>query len=212
MSLELISHPICPFVHRAAALLHEKGIPFSQRSIDLQAKPDWFLALSPRGKVPVLVADGTPIFESAVIVEYLDETHPPHIVPRDPLERARQRAWVEVANDLLAGQYKIAVAATPADRDAARTQTREVLRRFENAIVGPFFAGDAVGLVDIAAGPGLVRFEKLNAWLGLDIYAGVPKVAAWSKCISERPSFKDTLVPDFDERFRQLVKTYNAAA
>jgi glutathione S-transferase len=212
MSLELISHPICPFVHRAAALLHEKGIPFSQRSIDLQAKPDWFLAISPRGKVPVLVADGTPIFESSVIVEYLDETHGPQIVPSDPIERARQRAWVEVANDLLAGHYKIAIAPSPAERDAARTQAREVLRRFEEALVGPFFAGETIGLVDIAAGPGLVRFEKLNEWLELDVYAGLPKVAAWSKRISERPSFRETLVADFDDRFRKLVKTYNVAA
>jgi glutathione S-transferase len=40
MSLELISHPLCPFVHRATALLTEKGIPFTSRTVDLQAKPD----------------------------------------------------------------------------------------------------------------------------------------------------------------------------
>ena len=60
-TLELISHPLCPFVHRAAALLTEKGVPFTQRYIDLQAKPDWFLAISPRGKVPVLLVDGVPL-------------------------------------------------------------------------------------------------------------------------------------------------------
>ena len=56
-SLELISHPLCPFVHRAAALLTELGVPFTQRFVDLAARPDWFTAISPRGKVPVLVAD-----------------------------------------------------------------------------------------------------------------------------------------------------------
>jgi len=46
--LELISHALCPYVQRAAAMLVEKGVPFTTRIVDLQAKPDWFLALSPR--------------------------------------------------------------------------------------------------------------------------------------------------------------------
>jgi glutathione S-transferase len=97
MKLELISHTLCPFVHRAATMLREKNVPFERRSVDLANKPDWFLAISPRGKVPVLLADGVALFESAAICESLDETHPPRLVPADPFERARQRAWVEVA-------------------------------------------------------------------------------------------------------------------
>src|SRR5438105_7892875 len=99
MGLELVSHPLCPFAQRSAILLREKAVPFEMRMIDLARKPDWFLAISPRGKVPVLVDDGTPLFESAVINEYLDETHPPRMMPDAPLERARTRAWVEVASD-----------------------------------------------------------------------------------------------------------------
>lgn len=94
----MISHPLCPFVHRAAALLTEKGVPFTQRYVDLQAKPDWFKAISPRGKVPVLLVDGVPLFESAVILEYLDETTAPQLLPIDPLTRARHRMWVELSN------------------------------------------------------------------------------------------------------------------
>ena len=112
--LELISHPVCPYVHRAAALLTEKGVPFTMRHIDLNAKPGWFLKLSPRGKVPVLRTEGTAIFESLVILEYLDEKFPPQMLPEEPLERARLRMWVEITNDLMAGHYKIATAATPA--------------------------------------------------------------------------------------------------
>ena len=106
MKLELISNVLCPFVHRAAIMLHEKGVAFDRRNVDLKNKPDWFLAISPRGKVPLLVADGTVLFESAAICEFLDETHPPHIVAEDPFRRAIERAWVEVANDLLMTQYK----------------------------------------------------------------------------------------------------------
>src|ERR1700710_3262367 len=80
MTLDLDSHPLCPFVHRAAIMLHEKGVPFDRRNVDLKNKPDWFLALSPRGKVPVLVADGVSLFESAAICEFLDETQPPRLI------------------------------------------------------------------------------------------------------------------------------------
>lgn len=77
--LKLISHPLCPFVQRAAIVLLEKGVAFERIQVDLAAKPDWFLALSPTGKVPLLLAgrpDGSEvaIFESMVICEYLEET------------------------------------------------------------------------------------------------------------------------------------------
>ena len=75
MKLELVSHPICPFVHRAAIMLAEKGVPFERRYVDLKAKPDWFLAISPRGKVPLLVADGSVLFESAAICLQLADLH-----------------------------------------------------------------------------------------------------------------------------------------
>jgi len=77
MKLELVSHTLCPYVHRAAVMIHEKGVPFERRYINLKAKPDWFLRISPRGKVPVLLVDGQPLFESMAIIEFLDETHPP---------------------------------------------------------------------------------------------------------------------------------------
>ena len=74
MTLRLISHDLCPYVQRAAISLSEKGVNFERTYIDLANKPDWFLAISPLGKTPVLLADDVPIFESAVILEYLEET------------------------------------------------------------------------------------------------------------------------------------------
>jgi glutathione S-transferase len=205
--IELISHPLCPYVHRAAALLTELGVPFNLRYVDLQNKPDWLLAVSPRGKVPVLVVEGTPIFESNVILEYLGERFAPELLLTDPLARARRRMWMEIANDLLTTNYKIAIAANHRERAAAITAARDALARFEPLLTtGPFVAGDKPGLIDFAAGPALVRFAKLERELGIDIYAGLPKIAAWSRAITERPAFRDTLVADFDERYHAFVK------
>ncbi len=54
MKLHLISHGLCPYVQRAVISLSEKGVDFERSHIDLANKPDWFLAISPLGKTPVL--------------------------------------------------------------------------------------------------------------------------------------------------------------
>ena len=103
--LTLVSHHLCPYVQRAAISLAEKGVPFERIDVDLSNKPDWFQAISPLGRVPLLrVRHGSAqeaIFESAVILEFLEETeaHPLH--PADPLARARHRAWIEFGSAIL---------------------------------------------------------------------------------------------------------------
>ena len=125
-TLTLISHHLCPYVQRAAIALAEKGIAFERVFIDLAAKPDWFKAVSPLGKVPVLRvsdADGheASIFESAVILEYLEETSAPPLHPADPLQRARHRGWIEFGSQVLngIGRFYSATDATTFERERA---------------------------------------------------------------------------------------------
>src|ERR1700674_3522738 len=99
--LRLISHKLCPYVQRAVIALTEKGVAFERIDIDLSNKPDWFLAISPLGKTPVLQVGDVPIFESAVILEYLEETQPSPLHPADPLRRAEHRAWIEFSSAVL---------------------------------------------------------------------------------------------------------------
>jgi glutathione S-transferase len=104
--LRLISHRLCPYVQRAVIVLDEKGAAFEREDIDLGNKPEWFLKLSPLGKVPLLTVEENGrtevIFESAVIAEYLDETIEPRLHPQAAIERARHRAWIEFASATLA--------------------------------------------------------------------------------------------------------------
>src|SRR5258705_10198744 len=86
--LKLISHKLCPYVQRAVIALSEKGVAFERVDIDLANKPDWFLAISPLGKTPVLQVGDAAIFESAVILEYLEETQLRPLHPADALMRA----------------------------------------------------------------------------------------------------------------------------
>ena len=105
MSLHLISFKTCPFVQRAVITLKHKNIDFDITYIDLADPPDWFLELSPLGKVPVLKVDDEVLFESAVINEYLDEITGGELQPRDPLARAKNRAWIEFASNMLGNLY-----------------------------------------------------------------------------------------------------------
>jgi glutathione S-transferase len=77
-------------------VLREKNVDFEFRHIEPDNRPDWFLAISPHKKVPVLrVDDRVSLFESNAIAEYLDETVLPRLHPEDPVERAMNRAWTD---------------------------------------------------------------------------------------------------------------------
>jgi glutathione S-transferase len=97
----LVSHQLCPYVQRVAIVLAEKGADFERRDIDLSARPDWFLAISPLGKTPVLLTGDHALFESNVICEYLDDTLLPKLHPANALQRARHRAWMEFGSTSL---------------------------------------------------------------------------------------------------------------
>jgi len=125
--LTLVSHMLCPYVQRAAIVLAEKGVAFDRIDVDLSNKPDWFLRISPLGKTPVLLVDDEPIFESAVICEYLDDTTLPRLHPENALQRARHRAWMEFGSAVLntiAGFYNAA------DDDALQAKAAELRRQF----------------------------------------------------------------------------------
>ena len=93
-ALKLISHKLCPYVQRAVIALTEKGVEFERVDIDLANKPDWFVKISPLGKTPVLLVGDVPIFESAVILEYLEETQAKPLHPAAPLRRAEHRGRI----------------------------------------------------------------------------------------------------------------------
>src|SRR5690606_13440427 len=93
---KLCSFKTCPWVQRAAIVLRAKEVPYEITYIDRDNRPEWFLAISPHAKVPVLQIDGKDaLFESNAIAEYLDETASPRLHPEDPIQRARNRAWTD---------------------------------------------------------------------------------------------------------------------
>src|SRR5450755_3399887 len=116
----LVSFKTCPWVQRAAIVLREKKIEFEFRHIAPDNRPDWFLAISPHKKVPVLRIDDTvSLFESNAIAEYLDETIQPRLHPKDPVARAVNRAWTDYVPTFSEAVTGAAYAATEADYNKA---------------------------------------------------------------------------------------------
>ena len=93
MNLELVSFNVCSFVQRSIITLNHKNCDYTITFIDLSDPPDWFLEISPLGRVPLLKVDDTEmLFESAVINEFIDDITPGTLKPSDPLTLAKNRA------------------------------------------------------------------------------------------------------------------------
>jgi len=156
----LISSVTCPWVQRSVIAMRAKGVDFDVTYINLRDKPDWFLDISPHGKVPVLKVDDEVLFESNAIAEYLDEVFEPRLHPADPIKRARNRAWTDFLPTFGWGPglnnvtYYTSKEALPVALDMARQR----LARLEEAIArergndGPYFNGDTLCLVRCAPG------------------------------------------------------------
>jgi glutathione S-transferase len=210
--LTLISHPLCPYVQRVAIALAEKSLPFTRVDIDLAAKPGWFLAISPLGKTPVLKVDDGAIFESAVILEYLEDTHEPRLHPADPLDRADHRAWIEVSSSILndiAGFYG---AATPENFAAKTKALAEKFDYVEGRLSdGPYFAGRDFSLVDAAFAPVFRYFEVFDRIADFGILAGKPKTAEWRQALRERSSVRTAVGSDYAARLRAFLLARNSS-
>lgn len=204
----LISHPLCPYVQRAVISLAEKGVPFERIDVDLANKPDWFTRLSPLGKTPVLEVGGRAVFESAVILEYLEETQPRPLHPADPLARAEHRSWIEFGSAALndiAGLYNAADAAAFAARARALA---DKFARLEERLdpAGPFFEGDRFSLVDAVFGPVFRYFDVFDRIGDFGILAGKPRVAAWRAALASRDSIRIAVAPDYEARLSAFLR------
>lgn len=205
-SPRLISHKLCPYVQRAVIALTEMGVPFERVDIDLGNKPDWFLKISPLGKTPVLVVGEHAIFESAVILEYLEETQTRPLHPSDALRRAEHRAWIEfgsaVLNDI-AGFY------TASDKAALDAKTAALEQKFvrleARSEASPWFDGETFSLVDAVFGPVFRYFDVFDEIADFGILAGKPKIERWREALAHRASVRLAVSADYAALLRAFI-------
>jgi len=202
MSLHLISFKTCPFVQRAVITLRSKNIEFDITYIDLADPPDWFLDISPLGKVPVLKVDDDILFESAVINEYLDEITGGELQPSEPLARAKNRAWIEFASNMLGNLYMMKMSKDEETFDKYRDQLVSQFYRVEKHLGdGPWFNGGKFSLADTAFAPLFKQNSVADNKLSVIDPVKMPRVDAWSQRLLALPEVKNSVVDEFESLY-----------
>lgn len=198
--------------------LRAKGVEFETTYIDLRNKPDWFLKISPHGKVPVLSVDDVPLFESNAIAEYLDDVVSPRLHPDDPLKRARNRAWTDFVPDFAKALSSIYYATTAEAQAKALDEAPDRVVRVERALAeergndGPYFNGDRLSLVDAAYAPFLQRFELVEDRMRCGLLRRFPLVQAWADALIANETVRGSVPPEFEEAFAANLKRRGCVA
>jgi len=187
--------------------MRAKNVEFDVTYVNLREKPDWFLELSPHGKVPVLKVGDEVLFESGAIGEYLDETVAPKLHPADPFKRARNRAWTDFVPDFSKALNGIGYATSEAALKEGLANFPKALSRLERALAtergndGPYFNGDELCLVDAAYGPMFQRFALVEELLQTGVMKDFPLVQAWSDALLANETVIGAVPGNFPEEF-----------
>ena len=205
--LTLISHKLCPYVQRAVIALEEQGIAYKRIDIDLNNPPDWFLQLSPLGKVPILVVDDEKVlFESAVIAEYINEIGNGELLSSTPIEKARERAWIEFASATLDNIGSLYIVAGEKNFARAETQLEAKWRQLEkNLTQSTYFSGDNFSLVDAAFAPVFRYLDLFEQFAELEFLKLYPKVESWRGALAQRASVKKAVSPEYPTLLAEFV-------
>lgn len=188
--MTLFSDPQDPYCHRVRLVLAEKNITFEVRDIDPLNMPEEVMELNPYGALPTLVDRDLKLYESRIIMEYLDERFPhPPLLPVDPVSRSTSRLlmyrvdldWYRLMDIVLAGKKEAA---------KARKELRESLIATAPVFAAkPFFMSDEFTLVDCSIAPLLWRLPGL----GVEIPASVKGLSDYARRLFERESFVQSL-------------------
>jgi len=201
---KLCSFKTCPWVQRAAIVLRAKNVPYEITYIDRNKRPDWFLAVSPHSKVPVLLVDDKEaLFESNAIVEYLDETAAPRLHPEDPLARARNRAWTDYVTTFASAISTTAYSDSEEEFATRAAKITEPVSKLNDALgkrgnAGPYFNGPKFSLVDAAYAPFLQRYTFMDRIKPLGIIEKFPHLTAWRDALLAAPAVKASTVPNIE--------------
>jgi glutathione S-transferase len=176
-------------------VLHEKGIDFDVHEVDLSNKSEEFLKVSPYGKVPVLRVNGTSLYESNIVNEYLDEVYAsPRLMPEDPEERALVRSWMAFADDyFFPSIFRVRVGLqrgySEGEIEEAKEKLYDALTRLEHQLEGRQYLMGDYTLADIAHAGNFHRLRVLAKSGEVPLHK-YPNVMAWMERVEDRESYK----------------------
>jgi RNA polymerase-associated protein len=199
--MTLYSSPTCYHSHRTRLVLAEKNISMDVVDVEEGRFPEDLLDLNPYHSLPTLVERELVLYDSRVIIEYLDERFPhPPLMPVDPVSRAQtrlalyriERDWYALADQILAA--------------ADRKLEQRLRKQLEESLVGSaevfgakrFFLSDEFSLIDCSIAPILWRLPLL----GIELKGPVQPIRRYMDLVFARRSFRDSLT-DAEQEMRQ---------
>ena len=202
----------CPFAQRAWIALLHKGVDFEYVEQDPYDKtPEW-LSVNPRGLVPAVIHEGKCIYESTVVLEYIDEAWKQgnRILPKDPYERALARIWSDhVTKKIVPPYYAHLMKKEEAARQESKDDFINNLRALTDAMKpeGPYFMGKEFGLVDIMVFPFVARIEVLKRLKHFELPSEpwCERLMTWFDTVSKMDCVKKTL-PDIEKLTLKYVR------
>ncbi len=188
--MTLYSGSLCPYSHRVRIVLAEKGVGVDILNVDIDNPPEELIELNPYQRVPTLVDRDLVLYESNIIMEYLDERFPhPPLLPVYPVARAKSRLMMfRIERDWYTLMHKIM--AGGADTDASRKELRENLVSLTPIFANmPYFMSEEFSLVDCYLAPLLWRLPSL----GIELPHQANAIKNYAKKIFGRESFQASL-------------------
>lgn len=189
--MNLYSDPQSAYSHRVRMVLAEKNITVEIVDVDPLDLPDEVMDFNPYGTLPTLVDRDLKLYESRIIMEYLDERFPhPPLFPVDPVSRANSRLYLyRVERDWYSLMDRI-LAGSGSDATKARKELRESLIATAPIFEAKsYFMCDELSLVDCAVTPLLWRLPAL----GIELPSQAKAVSAYAKRMFARDSFRRSL-------------------
>ena len=190
--MTLYSGSTDPYSHRARIVLAEKGVTFDLYEIDEENQPELLAEINPYSSVPTLVDRDLVLYESEIIMEYLDERFPhPPLLPVYPVARAESRLYIHRIEKDWGSLAKTILTSDDVDEvDAARQELQDGL-----IAIAPIFAekdyfmSEEFTLVDCCLAPLLWRLPML----GIELPAQAKPLQQYMDRLFSRESFVESL-------------------
>ena len=201
-SMTLFSDPTCQYSHRVRIVLAEKGVTVDIEDIEANSVTEEILEANPYGTLPTLVDRDLALYESKVVMEYLDERFPhPPLLPVYPVARAQSRLWIyRIERDWCTLIDTILASPDSKKAEAARKEFRESLITIASIFTEmSYFMSEEFTLVDCCLAPMLWRLPQLG--IELPSNRQVKPLLDYMDRLFERPSFEESLT-DLEREYR----------
>ncbi len=199
MNLTITSFKLCPFAQMAIIVCNKNNIKADIKYINIMSPPDWFVKISPTGTVPLLQVDDNIIFESSVIIEFLNEISSYDMHPQDRVLKALNRSWISIGSSLFGELFSII---STNDEDTFSKAKNNINAKLAKTMAvkkdAKFFNDNNFSLVDVAFAPFFMRLKWINNWTN-NVLAVPSEISKWQDNILTESFVIKSVVSGLDD-------------